>query len=393
MFPLGVLKASFFSGGSAFRTDFTAFPFVDLTGRHTINTVGVVGQSSSKASFVTDGTATNYLAVGPSSDFNLSGDFDLTFKFLMDAVNLTQTILAITEGVSSLNGYIHIDYGTAINKLRAFIREPSGSIVDVRSLSSMGSGVEYSVRLKKSVNTYKLFVNNVYQGSVNAAPLNRVATRSIFLGGYGGTGYGLSGTIDEADFKLLKNLCSLDFESFPFVDTTGRHTISNYGVTQSGGSAYFNNPSDNSLARLEVVGNENDFNLQNDFDISFTVNIPSFAGRGDQLFFTITNLSNTEIALQCYIKNTGEIYLVFPSATFITSTGIIAAATSYNIRIERRGTSAQIWVNDIARATVTPSIPAIPNEPRKLVLGASTHSIINGAGINGTIDNFKFDVC
>lgn len=205
MFPLGVLKATF---SSAFRTDFTAFPFVDLTGRHTISTVGVVGQSSSKASFVTDGTAINYLAVSPSSDFNLSGYFDLTFKFLMNTINLTQNILAISDSTFSLtNGYVGIDYPTSINRLRVFIREPNASsVVDVRSLSPMVSGAEYSVRLEKSANTYSLFVDNVYQGSVNAAPLISVANRLIYLGGHGGSGYGLNGTIDEVDFRLLRNL-------------------------------------------------------------------------------------------------------------------------------------------------------------------------------------------
>lgn len=384
MFPLGVLTAPF-PVGSVFKTDFTAFPFVDLTGRHTITNTGVT-QSSGRAFF---GSSRNSILTATKllKDYQLQRDFDLVLTF--NSTVLGGYIAAIHENKIDFPQSNLLIYLTETGILQLTVGSNYQTVSS--AAGAVVAGTDYTVRIYRRGNTFKAFLNLTLLGTITETlpALVRVLTIGAVSTS---AGSGFYGTIDNVDFKLLKNLCSLDFESFPFVDTTGRHTIYNFGVTQSGGSAYFNNPSNSSLVRLEILGNQYDFNLQSDFDISFTSNVVSFAGRGDQLFFTIENADGTS-ALECYVKNTGQIYLNFPSATLTTSTGIIGAATSYNIRIERRGTSAQIWVNDIARATVTPSILAIPNEPRKLVLGASARSVVNGAGINGTIDNFKFAIC
>lgn len=381
----GALKAPLFYG-SAFKTDFTVFPFVDLTGRHTVANTAVT-QSSGRAFF--GSSRDSFLAAtGLLKDYELQRDFDLilTFNAATAGNGYIAAIHQNSLGFPQSNVAIFL---TAAGVLQLIV---GSSYQTVSSASgAIVAGTDYTVRIYRRGNAFKAFLNFTLLGTITE--ILPVLLRVLTIGGINAfANNGFHGTIDNVDFKLLKTLCALYFESFPFVEDAGRHTVSNFGVTQSGGSAYFNNPSDSSLARLEVLGNQDDFNLQNDFDISFTANVASFSGRSDQILFSIENDSVTSV-VECYIKNTGQIYLNFPSATFITSTGIIGAATSYNIRIERRGTSAQIWVNDIARAIVTPSIPAILNVPRKLVLGASARTGINGFGINGTIDNFKFDVC
>lgn len=381
----GALKAPVFAG-SVLKMDFNTLPFIDLTNRHTITNNGVT-ISGGKA-FFNNPAATDYrLETDASNDFDFQRDFDISLKVTPSSFSKSQQLFLVVGNLpsNSLSLRFNSTGSMGINAVQG-----GSTVFDDNSLASFSMGVEYTVKLVVRGSSVKVFANSSRIFNITLSGRIKLP-RKVYLSS-NSTGNSFHGFIEDLDYKVLKPLAILDFETFPFVDTTGRHTVSNFGVTQSGGSAYFNNPSDSSLARLDVLGNQDDFNLQNDFDISFTANVASFSGRSDQILFSIENDSGTSV-VECYVKNTGQIYLNFPSATFITSTGIIGTATSYNIRIERRGTSAQIWVNDIARAIVTPSIPAILNVPRKLVLGASARTGVNGFGINGTIDNFKFDVC
>ena len=201
MFALGILKAT----GSVFKTDFTAFPFIDVRGRHTISTVGTVTSVSSKAYFNNaNDSAGNRLIVSPSLDFDLSGDFDLSFKVSMSYIKESQTMITMPTGNQMLTNLILVDYFTVSNRLRLIVRDPTGILSQVLSLSALTANVEYYVKVKKTGNTYSLFINNVYQGEATTNPLEQSASRYLILGGSHFANYGLFGTLDSVDFKIRK---------------------------------------------------------------------------------------------------------------------------------------------------------------------------------------------
>ena len=79
------------------------------------------------------------------------------------------------------------------------------------------------------------------------------------------------GVLKLSDFV---GVCSdMDFSGYPFVDLTGRHSIVNNGALQSSNKALFVNPMHDTNNHLVLTSNNNDFNLQHDFDISFRFKI------------------------------------------------------------------------------------------------------------------------
>ncbi len=378
---LGVLKAPEFYG-LALDVNFN-IGIVDVTGRHTLSSNGVT-TSSGKGVF-----HTVYLDVlNKSTDFSLQDDFDFSFRFDHEQGSALDAALVHIFGGST---FLTVVYG---GSARVGIKVKSSSTGTVQTAYSSNNiftvGVEALYKIVKRGSSLKLFFNSTLAASITlATPFGKVG-RVVRVGVDDQLLYYVYGRYDDIAHRILKKLSRLDFEALPFVDSTVRHTIDNYGATFSSGSAVFANPADNSTVRVEILGNQDDFSLQRDFDVNLTVNIPSFAGRNNQILFSIEDAGNTSL-VECYVKNTGQVYLNFPAATFSTSTGIITAGVDHNIRIERRGTSAQIWVNDVARAIVAPSVPALANVPRKIVLGAATR--VGGYGINGSMSHFYFDIC
>lgn len=386
MWPLGVLKAAH-PYGVLFKSDLTAFPFVDLTGRHTISNYGVA-QQSGRALCNLSGNA--YIeSAGLPQDFSILRDFD--FKFLFNKTNnIAAYIAAIHDGSIFLphyNVYVYVTNNDSIQLLLSNGNDPYYEINSATGVIALNT--DYQVLVRKRGSTYKLYLNSSFIGATSSALPN--IARRLSLGAINNiANSGLYGTIDDVEYRVLKTVFASDFNTFPFVDTTGRHTITNTGVTQVGSAAYFNNPTSASVATLVISDNQNDFRLQDDFEVSFSMNLVAMLST-EQLLFSLYNVAETH-HIQCYVLNNGVLVIVI-NGIGVASTPIntIAANTTYNIRVERRGTQLRIWVNDVVSATVT--IAALADVPRRLVLGAKDSIPYPGYGIYGTLDNFRFDVC
>lgn len=181
----------------------------------------------------------------------------------------------------------------------------------------------------------------------------------------------------------------LDFNTFPFVDLTTRHAVNNTNVTQVSNKAFFNNPNNNSLARLEVVNRLKDFNLQTDFDLTFTFNVQTFVGKSDQVLVSLLDgLGNSLI--EVFLNPDGKLRTHFVQENVISllsSTGLITGGLDFDFKLGRRASTVKMYCNNIEIATGI--ITARYNIARKLILGARAD--INGYGLYGTIDNFKFE--
>ena len=388
---LGVLGSNYVEFGSVTKFDFNSLPIIDLTVRHTVTSAnvtinnGVAEFPASKNSFVE--------AAGTLEDYRLQRDFDWTIKF--NAADSGFGYIGII-GTNSVLAYSSLLVVIRDNSNRIGLRIiegtfPSEYTTNLYSANNTAiSGLDYTAKVLKRKDKFLFYLNNLYIGVIQFTFPDFLGRR-MFIGGVNTfAGNSFYGTIDDVDYRLLATRFESDFTAFPFTDITNRHVITNYGVTQQVGRAYFNNITDTDTNRLVIEGNGSDFNLQTDFDISFGIVVSSFAGKQDQQIFQIYD-SIGNIAVSCKVDNSGRVRLAVGANHFQTSTGIIIISTNYNIRIERRGQNGQIYVNNVASAILTPLIIQPSNAPRSIILGADV-SLGNQYGLYGTLDNFRFDV-
>lgn len=346
------------------------------------------------------------LTIGaPYNKSLLRQNFDFRFTLSLNT-SVSGRILTIDDNGS---GY----YSLALAYVAGsglVINTSSGTIFPITRISAyavIANNTEYNCYIK--YRACSLFTSSFLEFYINntlvifhtvAMPPYGTYTPNLNFGGFGATS-SASGYIDNIDMSIVRNkfrtVCDLQCNSLPFADTSGKTYITNYGVTVDNARAYFNNPTDTSTAALYIYTlshYNSDFRLQGDFNIFFDVVVDTFSGKTDQLLFSITSGSGpSDPVVECYIKNTGRIYLNFPNnlgglVTYYTADGTIVAGTTYRMRIEKTGDLAQIWVNDTCRAISTPVIPPLTDTARTLILGARV--AIGGAGLNGKMGNFLF---
>lgn len=383
--PLGVFDKSKFLGQ---LLSLNTSLFSDFSKRHIITNTGV---NATSPQFNNSGSTGFNMTTELSYDFDFYNDFNIITSFKVSGFPRVQqyflTILSAPIGTES-----GIALGLRVNDTGSIgINYTDPAYYDDNSLGSVTAGVSYICSIIKRGSNVRVFIDDNLYLNFSASPsrtpkrliLSRADSTSSFYGDIGNT-----------YFSRVAKLANLNFDSFPFTDSTGRNFVSNVGVTQDTNRAYFNNPTDSSKNYLVInsSGTFNNFNLQNNFEVVFDITIPTFAGKGDHCFFSIqdTAMYNGTDFVQCYVKNTGQIWLNFPGTAPMTSaTGVIVAGNTYTIRVVKNGAQGELWVGNIKRAS-TSSIPSITDKPRVIVLGSIPNTLVNGGGINGYMDNFQF---
>lgn len=132
-------------------------------------------------------------------------------------------------------------------------------------------------------------------------------------------------------------------------DTSGRHTVTNNGVTTFGGAGIFH------TAFLQILNNLSDFNLQRDFDFTFKFNHEQAAWIDFVLFSiygadgsSITGIytSSNRIGVKVKTKNTEALQTVY-SANNTYTVGVYA-----DYKFERRGSTLSVYFNNVLVITV-----------------------------------------
>lgn len=174
---------------------------------------------------------------------------------------------------------------------------------------------------------------------------------------------------------------SLNFNTFPFVDSTGRHTVS--GGVQSGSSALFTvSPS---AGAITISRTNKDFLLVGDFGITCTINMPVLGS--NQTIWILGTYSTTDY-VTAYVTGTGSITVYLPAfgvATAMSSnqTGYtIPLSTPVVVKVAKIGTKAYLYCDGVIRASV--NLGALVKKHRDLYLG-DTQGV--NAHFVGTIDD------
>jgi hypothetical protein len=187
-------------------------------------------------------------------------------------------------------------------------------------------------------------------------------------------------------------ICGLNFNAFPFVDSTGRNVFSNLGVTQVSNKAFFNNPANSSSVRLTTPAKK-DFLFSLDFDIAFTVNVQSYAGKSDQLLVYCADAGSTS-TLEFFLNSDGNVRLGFiqggsiQTNSLASSGYLLPVGVDVVLKVERRGATARVYADNVQIAIINGTLTARTKVLRGLTLGAEAS--IGGYGLYGTIDDFSW---
>ena len=176
---------------------------------------------------------------------------------------------------------------------------------------------------------------------------------------------------------------NIDFNVFPFIDTTGNFTIVNHGsIAQSSGKALFSNTVGQ---YLEPVGVE-DFRLQEKTKISFKASLNSI-GVAQVLWF-IEGASNFGLRSQpngaLIVQMDGAVdnyYLATPS------TGILyGSERTVDVIYDPAAGTLQLLVDGSVEINQT-GVTSRPNGSRTITVGTDNPALVNFP-IDGLIDDF-----
>lgn len=203
---LGVLRSKV---KIALNMDFTVYPFVDLTNRHTVTLNGATLQTG-KALFVNPSPSdNNHLILDANrGDFALQRDFDLSFRFKVINANFPFEII-MSFGVddfvdTAANGVLGFSYTTdgAVN----LTHSAGGYQLSLATTIMTNTNVEATYLLQKRGTNYTHFIDGVLAGSATiATALPDISTRVLFLGrsAFTGTFGGYQGTLDDLKLEYL----------------------------------------------------------------------------------------------------------------------------------------------------------------------------------------------
>lgn len=378
---LGILKH--FRYGVAFKPDFSTLPIMDISKRHVvINNNGAT--VSSNALFLNNPSGSvlmQYISTELSFDFDWDADFNIYFivKPLDRSARGQQYFLRIVDSGTIMSPYALALRTNSTGTWGISMSTPTNFNDD--SLSSYTDGQSYSFAIVKRGSSLKVFIDNSKIFEVVSAPA-RIRRRLLI----GDQNNSLYGTISSLEFRRVAKAVSLDFNTFPFTDAMGG-LITNSGVTQNANRAFFNNPSNTTLVQMHLYmsGAPRDLNLQSDFEISFELTLITFAGKTDHTIFTIGNYTSPNY-VQCYINASGRMYWIVAGAIATSNVGLVVAGTAITFRLIKKGTTTQIFADNILRGSSGVAPSTLPNETRTLVLGAVLN--ISGYGMYGYLDNF-----
>lgn len=193
----------------ALDMDFTVYPFVDLTNRHTVTLNGATLQTG-KALFVNPSPSdNNHLIIdGNRGDFALQRDFDLSFKFKVINANYPYENV-VSFGVddfvnTAVNGALSFSYTTdgAMNLSYTV----GGYQLSLATTIMVNTGVEATYLLQKRGTNYTHFIDGALAGSATVTTaLPNISTRVLFLGrsAFTGTFGCYQGTLDDLKLEYL----------------------------------------------------------------------------------------------------------------------------------------------------------------------------------------------
>jgi hypothetical protein len=235
-------------------------------------------------------------------------------------------------------------------------------------------------------------------------PISGIGTCSLLLGamGDGITTTPFDGKIRDFTFVKRQKIAYLDFDVFPFVDTTGKNDVSVIGtVTQVSGKASFSNPTDSLFVNKLRVSPKNVYNLQryfslqSDFDFSFDVSFTSFKSSAGQYLVSMLGpndslFGNGYLLIYCYNPGSGYKLRLEVSETLGLGTTTVSTGINYSIRLEKRGLTYSLYLNNVLQSSCTiTSGQMLDVKTRVLYLGGSGWDY--GGGLDGTIDNVVFE--
>jgi len=182
-------------------------------------------------------------------------------------------------------------------------------------------------------------------------------------------------------FKSGVSGLNIDFNSFPFVDSTGNFTIVNHGsVTQSSGKALFSNTPGQ---YLEPIGSDI-FKLQDKIKISFKANLTFI--NAIQILWYMTGAS--EFGL--FIQQNGALVLIMDGAVNYvltsTRTGFYYNEFLIDVIYDPIAGTLQLLVDGAVEINQT-GISMRPNGSRNITVGTDVPAFVNFP-IDGTIDDF-----
>lgn len=207
---LGVLKLSDFVGVCS-DIDFSSYPFVDLTGRHSVVNNGVL-QSSNKALFVnpTHDTNNHMVLTGSNNDFNLQRDFDVSLKFKINTLKVLQYIFSVgmldlTQ--SDVSGMIKVAVLSGDMKVYTDFQQSPSPYLSLVSSSTISAGVEYLYKLQKRGNVYTVFIDGgvVAVGTNTNFAYKKIKERVVYLGRQSSNSIVgcFDGTIDDFKYQTF----------------------------------------------------------------------------------------------------------------------------------------------------------------------------------------------
>lgn len=334
----------------------------------------------------------------PYNNTYLKYNFDLKFT-LRITVNASGRIITFDANGSG-DANLTLDYIASSGLLiRTSSQNPDGYSFPVSTMSVFAPitlNTDYNCVIKFRRNLVQLFLNGTSVIThVVATPLYS-SYYNLRFGGFGAT-YSAFGFLDDIDISLVhdkfRTVCDLSFNTLPFIDSTGKSTITNNGATLSSGQAVFNNPANTSTVFMQVITSatfDSDLRLQGDFRVACKFNITSFAGRLDQTLFSLIKVSDPSGAFtSCYVRNTGQIVLNFDDGTtYTTAAGVILTGINYTLLVEKTGNLASIRINSYPVHQSTPVIATLENTPRYCLI--SSAALLGGFGLNGAMDYFVF---
>lgn len=179
---------------------------------------------------------------------------------------------------------------------------------------------------------------------------------------------------------------SLNFETLPFVDSTGRHTTS--GGVLSGGSTLVVAGQAGPAGGVAINGNIKDFSLVRNFDVSCTINMTTHVG-ADKVIWTLRNGTGDPYPIEVYVNNSGHVvaYLnAFGTSLSSSSSGYtIPLSTPVEVRLTKLGTAVSLSCGGVLRASGTAGV--LVRSLRRLYIG-----YLPGVPLSfgGTIDDFSW---
>lgn len=193
----------------ALNMDFTVYPFVDLTNRHTVALNGATLQTGTALFVNPSSSDNNHLVLDANrGDFALQRDFDLSFKFKVINANFpfeNVVCFGVSDFVdTAAKGVLGFTYTTdgAMNLSHTV----GGYQLSLATTIMVSTGVEAAYLLQKRGAVYTHFINGVSAGTATiVTALPDIKTRVMFLGrsAFAGTFGGYQGTLDDLKLEYL----------------------------------------------------------------------------------------------------------------------------------------------------------------------------------------------